>query len=381
VSRRASVVHITTVHRPFDPRIFHRECVSLAASGFRTTLIAHADRDEVRDEVRLVSLGPRREYRALALRQRVGRARAALRAALRERADLYHVHDPELISTALALKRRTSARVIYDCHEDNVGYALQKPYIPRPLRRPVAMAVSGYERRAASRLDAIVTADSGVRDRFERLGARAVAVHNFPRLEFFDVPDEIEKSTDLVYHGSVPAYHLAECFAIDAALLRRGRPVRWLFFGNVADIERARTQAADRGAAGRFTFEGPVPHDRVARRVASARLGIIPLPDLPKFQHNIPTKLFEFMALRMPVVLSDLPPSRPFVGDGGCALMVPPSNADAYAEAILRLLDQPALCRAMGDEGRRRVERQYNWELESERLLSLYESLLEGPLA
>ena len=381
MKKGTSVVHITTVHRPFDPRIFHRECVSLAAAGYRTTLIAHADHDEERDGVRIVSLGPRAEYRRLALGARARRAKAALQAALDERADLYHIHDPELIPTAIALKRRTTARVVYDCHEDNVGYALQKPYIPRPLRRPVSMAVAHYEKRAADRLDAVVTADSGVGERFEQLGARTVTVYNFPRLELFDVSEPIEKTIDLVYHGSVPAYHLAECFAIDDAVRRRGRTVQWLFFGSLSDIERARAEAAARGAADRFLFEGPVPHTRVAHKVATARLGIIPLPDLPKFRHNIPTKLFEFMALRMPVVLSDLPPSRRFVGDGACATMVRPSDAEAYADAILRLLDEPGRRDAMGEEGRRRVEQRYNWDLESRKLVALYESLLEERIA
>ena len=77
-----------------------------------------------------------------------------------------------------------------------------------------------------------------------------------------------------------------------------------------------------------------MPHPEVASRVERARIGFIPLPDLPKFQHNIPTKLFEFMSLGMPTVLSDLPPSRPFVGDGQCALMVPADDPVAYADAV-----------------------------------------------
>ena len=117
--------------------------------------------------------------------------------------------------------------------------------------------------------------------------------------------------------------------------------------------------------------------NQVAGEVLKARIGIIPLPNLPKFQHNIPQKLFEFMALRMPVVLSDLPPSRPFVGDGACACMVRPDDPAAYADAIIQLLDNPALCQQMGAEARRRVEQVYNWERESSRLLDLYAELLE----
>jgi glycosyltransferase involved in cell wall biosynthesis len=377
-STSARVVHISTVHPTFDQRIFHRECVTLADNGFTVTLIVHADHSGDRDGVRLTSLGPLQSgpFR-LRVIDRLRETKKALRLALSSGGDVYHIHDPELLPVALALKRKTGARVIYDCHEDNVGYALQKTYIPRPLRRSIAALVSFYEKRAATRLDAVVTADEGLCRRFERLGAHAVTVYNFPRLDLFHEAPDVEKSFDLVYHGSLPRYHIQECFAIDDALLRRGRRVRWLLFGRFDDLRWAQEQVAARGATQRFVLGGAIPAEQVAASVATARIGIIPLPDLPKFQHNIPTKLFEFMALGLPVVLSDLPPSRPFVGDGKCAVMVPPSDAEAYAEAIIGLLDRPERRREMGEEGRRRVMSRYNWSSEGEKLVGLYRGLLE----
>ena len=49
-----------------------------------------------------------------------------------------------------------------------------------------------------------------------------------------------------------------------------------------------------------------MPHNEVFSEVQRARIGIIPLPALPKYLNNIPQKLFEYMALELPVVLSDL---------------------------------------------------------------------------
>jgi glycosyltransferase involved in cell wall biosynthesis len=374
---RSPVVHITTVHPPFDARIFHRECVSLAASGETVILLARHDEDTERNGVRLCSLGaPDPKGARLRLAARWRRTRHAFYVARAMPARVYHVHDPELIPTALKLKRRTGARVIYDCHEDYLGFIRQKPHVPQWLRGALGMVVAHFELRAARELDAVVAADPGIERRFKSLGARTVLLYNFPELALFPraTPNEAP-SFDLVYHGSIPRYHLELAFQIDDVLLRRGRSVRWLFFGRFGDIEWAKAAAAGRNAGNRFLFEGPVPHTAVAAAVRRARIGIIPLPDLPKFQHNIPTKLFEFMALGLPVVLSDLPPSRPFVGDGLCGTMVDPRDHEAYAAAILRLLDDPALRRSMGEEGRRRVETEYNWESERAKLIALYQSL------
>ena len=154
--------------------------------------------------------------------------------------------------------------------------------------------------------------------------------------------------------------------------------MKWLFFGVPSAREAWWTAELERRKlADNFIIDPHrIPHQEVAPRVKKSKLGFIPLPDLPKFQSNIPTKLFEFMALKLPTVLSDLPPSRPFVGDGKAAIMVPPHDYEAYANAIEKLLDDPKLCQQMGERGHQQVVEKYNWEVESQRLIDLYDSLL-----
>src|SRR5699024_12614366 len=43
---RKKVVHITTVHHPYDPRIYYKQCMSLAENGYEVTLIAQDTRDK-----------------------------------------------------------------------------------------------------------------------------------------------------------------------------------------------------------------------------------------------------------------------------------------------------------------------------------------------
>lgn len=377
---RARTLHLAPGHWAGHMRIHSRICVSLADAGYDVALLAHPSGAEIRDpRVYLGSLGA---YGRPTLAWRVGeRAARSLRAyqlALRSGADSFTFYAPEFIPWAARLRRATGRPVIFDCMEDFEGYARQRRGIPAGARRPLAAAVRLLLHYAARSVDAVVTADAGTAALLAPAARRVEVVHNFPDLAHFPDPgpEPGERPFDLTYHGSIPRYHLENCFAVDDALLARGRRVRWRFLGGMAEQSWFEAEAARRGASERFVYSGTVPHERVAAEVAKARLGIIPLPGLPKFQHNIPQKLFEFMALRMPVVLSDLPPSRPFAGDGACALMVDPADPAAYADAIVRLLDDPALCRRMGAEGRRRAETTYNWRRESHKLIDLYRELL-----
>lgn len=377
-------VHISTVHPAFDQRIFHRECHSLAAAGYDTHLIVRAvNAPKIVDKIHIHAIenhsGKQPGINPLGRLKSIAQAG---RLAKQIPADIYHIHDPELIPLALWLKKRTSAAVVFDCHENNTAYLQQKHYIKPFVREMLIRWMAWMERMAARHLDAIVTADQGVANLFlDSYGAHCVEViHNFPRLELFpaidDGPTE-NRPFDLVYHGTIPRYHLEIAFAVAEILQSRNHAARWLFFGRCPDIDWAQSEITRRGLQDCFQIDANVvPHDQVHELVRQAKIGFIPLPDLPKFQHNIPTKLFEFMALRMPVVLSDLPPSRVFVGDKPCAIMVTPDDYVAYADAIELLLTNPTQREAMGREGLNLVENEFNWQTESNKLVDLYQSLV-----
>ena len=383
MARRLKAIHVSTVRTPFEARVFHHECVALQQAGHRVELAVHCgETDSIVEGIQIRTLGPKRKAkRGLLIWSRL---QAVLQAAKKIResdAHIVHLHDPELIPLGCWLKLTRPVRVIYDSAENYTAYMSQKYYIAKPIRWLLTYLMAATETIAAQFFDAVITADSGTTAIFADRGAkRLITLHNFPLLSLFDNKsvDESQKEYDLVYHGSIPKYHLETAFEVASELKRRGRRVRWLFFGVCNDVPWANTTIAERGLQDDFEIQGRTEHDRVADLVARARIGFIPLPDLPKFQQNIPMKLFEFMALRMPAVLSDLPPSRPFVGDGKAATMVPPGNINAYADAIECLLESDELRQQMGIVGRQRVEQEYNWETESRKLLQLYEELADA---
>lgn len=378
------VIHISTVHPTFDQRIFHRECYSLNQAGYDVHLLVQHDSatDEV-DGIMLHSVGKlKKATLGIRLWLRVSRLWRSLIIARRLKGALYHLHDPELIPLGLLLKLLFRKRVVFDCHENNTAYLRQKTHLNRLLRAFFQFVMFGFEWLAAKSFDAIITADQGVADLFEKQyrARRVVIIHNFPRLDLFSPSDGTQypdRAFDLVYHGTIPRYHLEVAFKVADILRQRGMDVHWMFFGNCPEIKWIQSELQQRGLSDLIQVDDHrIPHELVADRVRQANIGIIPLPDLPKFQHNLPTKLFEYMALGMPIVLSDLPPSRPFVGDGKCAIMVPPDDYTAYAEAIITLLQDDDLRQRMGQAGMRRVQQSYNWHKESQKLLQLYQEII-----
>lgn len=371
-----AVVILTSVHQPFDPRIFHKQARALAAAGYRVTLLAPHDRDERRAGVRVRGLPwPRsRAGRPLLWLRLLGRA-------LRLRADVYHLHDPELLPLGLLLAALTGRPVVYDAHEYYRDEIATRRWLPRLLRRPAAEAVHVLETLAARYLAAVVAVNEHMAAGFRARGARrVVAVHNYPPLALFPRRPRAERPAPIaVYTGLLTRERGLEI------VWRAGRRLRALLpsaevrvVGRVdwAGVDPAVPRAPERWreeAATRLC--GTVPAEAVADVLAGAAVGWIPFQPTPNNARALPLKLLEYMAAGLPVVASDVGVLAAIVRREGCGLVVPPDDPEAHARALARLLIDADEARRLGGRGRRAVAARYTWEAEAKRLLELYAEL------
>ena len=377
-----NVCHITTVHPTKDARIFYRMCRGLAANKIAVVLVAPGNftpEPYLRDSTwngKLAQAG------------RIRRAGIALRAALAERADVYHFHDPELIPMALALKTvKPASAVVYDVHEDYPSMMRDKYWLPRWIRPAAASGAHLANRLAARCLDGIVVADRGVAGDFTKAAsAKIFLYHNFPSLALFALPQVAPPrvEVDLVYLGGLSEragfFVLLEALEI---LAQRGtRPTVRLAGYTDGEKGLAMIDAAlsGHGLRGQVEFYGRLAHDQVPAWLCTGRIGLVLLQALPKFMKNIPSKMFEYWACGLPVLASDLPPARQFLVDGKNGYLFSPKSAPQLAERIDYLLNHPETCRELGQTGQHMVREQWNNESQIGQLIHFYERLAHQSL-
>lgn len=365
-----TVVHMTSVHRPDDPRIFHKECRTLAGAGYDVHLIAPNAGEDVRAGVQTWGVVPPRSGNRLVrmtwtVSQVFRRARSLGPA-------LYHFHDPELMPVALLLAR-SGAPVVYDVHEDLVATLEDKPWVRPRLRDPAARLTARIEPAAADGLAAAVTATPVIQARFARCKCHVVTVSNFPILaEFQDVPRAPPGEEPAVcYVGGLDLMRgidtMIEAIAKTSTRLLLAGP-----FDPPSLVERLRLLPG----WSHVISSGVVGRSEVVEIFGRAQAGLVVLRPIANYVRSQPTKLFEYMAAGLPVIASNFPLWREIIESYACGICVDPSNADAVAEAIRWIVAHPEQARQMGENGRQAVQATYNWEKEGRKLVALYEAIL-----
>ena len=107
-------------------------------------------------------------------------------------------------------------------------------------------------------------------------------------------------------------------------------------------------------------FCNRVPQAEVARYYASLDLSIVSLKPEPVFRTVLPSKLFELMAMEVPLLLAVEGEAARVVGDAKCGALVPPGDAGAMARAVERLSSDRFTLREMGRRGRIAVLKRYD---------------------
>lgn len=364
------IAHLTSAHPRYDTRIFVKECCSLARAGYDVTLIV-ADNagNESKDGVTFIDVG-RSKGR---LNRILSTTRHVLKAAYKVDADVYHIHDPELIPSGIRLKM-SGKKVIFDAHEDVPLQLLGKPYLNKFVARLLSLTFSLFERIACAKLDAIVCATPHIRDKFSKINPLSVDINNYPKIEEFIEPSsDVKKAGDKICYVGGIAKIRGNYENVKALELVRG-DVTLLLAGKFNDSV---FETSVKGLAGwaRVDDRGWLDRAGIAATLSEASAGLVTLHPVINYLDALPVKMFEYMCAGLPVIASDFPLWKAIIDESQCGLCVDPLEPQDIADAIDHVVSNPEAAAQMGANGRAAVLNKYNWAQEEIKLLALYGQL------
>jgi glycosyltransferase involved in cell wall biosynthesis len=372
------VLHLSVVHKPDDPRIYERECRTLAQAGYDVVYLAPGARVGRDDAgVFLAPLPVRGRTTRFLSTVEITRALRALHP------QVLHVHDPELL-TLFPAARAIVPRLVYDMHEYVPEAVAGKPYIPERVR-PMASQTTAVAQRSLAALGAGVVVV--VEDQLKALGSTPdlrLVLPNYPRAERFAgaVPLPAlaaDPRLKLIYVGSLS--RARGCTMMLDVMARLAPDDAVLYLGgtfNEAALEREVGERLAAGLADRVRLLGRIPPSELPHYLAAADAVWVPSQPDRQYSHpTIPTKLLEGMAAGRAALVSDMPGRGELVRAEACGLAVTPSDA-GHLDGVRRLLAARADLPAMGARGREAVARRYSWEAVESDLVDFYGSLCAG---
>ena len=270
-----------------------------------------------------------------------------------QRPELVFARDPRLAQLLLKAQPLTGTKVVYEVHElfssrarEPIGTDLDDDDGRPPNRTPRVRRMEQAVFRDAWRLIALTAACKALL--VEEFGVPAEQVLVAPDAAArvpASLPPGPSDGRTIIYAGQL--YPWKGVGTLVRAMSRLPGARLKLVGGLSAedpDAAALRKLAGDIGVLARVQLTGFLPHAEVADQLAGASVAVVPLPDNPMSRYfTSPLKLFEYMAAGLPIVASDLPALREVLRPDENALLVPPDDPEALAEAIGRLLADQAL--------------------------------------
>jgi len=370
LSKKVKICHMTTVHRPFDTRIFYKECISLAKAGFEVFLVTTHDKDEEVNEVKIRAI-PKHKNRFQRIFEKTW---VAYRRALETNAEVFHFHDPELIPVGWMLKLK-GKKVIYDVHENYPAEILNKDWLgPLLIRRIVAAVVGFLEALSSNVFDAIVIVVPDARKRFPK--RKTVLIQNFP-------------SVDTIDNAPLPEVHKNKLTVIYAGDLTRVRGIKesiqaMEYVGDFSELwllgrwenDAFRKECESLKGWNHVKYLGLQPLSNTYGYMKAADIGLAVFQPVSSHLKSQPNKVFEYMACAKPVILSNFPYWQKLFSK--CALFADPLDPKDIAFQIRELFKDDELRIKLGSEGRKIVEEKFSWETESKKLIAMYNKLISS---
>ena len=179
-----------------------------------------------------------------------------------------------------------------------------------------------------------------------------------------------------VYSGFTFSYRQVENLVAAWGRVRAEWPgaLLCLVGGRPRELEALRRQAEALGLAHAIHFAGTLPAPRVVEHLAAADTLVI--PGTVSGRNASPLKMFEYMAMRRPIVCVDLPALREVLGDDG-ACFVAPDDVPALAAGLLGIAREPCLAAALAERAVDRA-RTYTYRARASAVLAEMRRALEA---
>ncbi len=363
------IAHLTSAHSRYDSRIFFKMCLSL--SNYKNCdvflVVADGKGNECKNKIEIFDVGEKQGGRISRMTKTVGKI---FEKAKKINANIYHLHDPELLTIGLKLKKG-GKKVIFDAHEDYISLISLKEWIPPIIRTIVSYIFEKYYNYSTQKMDGVVVATNDIKVQ----NKKKILYRNLPNLRIKN-NNQINRNLNnniILYTGGLTQYRgITEVICS----LQQSKIKNWQLVILGQNEEKLELQLKKELKDPRIIIKGEVPFKEVVYWLQKANIGVVMNQPIFPFIKALPNKLFEYMAFGLPVVCSNFPQWKEIVEVNKSGICCNPLNLKEISKSVEKILVNQDLQKSMSINGQKTIRNNYNLENETKKLIGLYKEVL-----
>jgi glycosyltransferase involved in cell wall biosynthesis len=299
--------------------------------------------------------------------------------------DILHVHDLPFVGTTLDVAAEFDLPVVADMHEN---YPAAKQLWNEGIRDPLVWFGDDYrrweryEREILPLASEVITVVDEAAQRLQESKAvdskNMTVIMNVEERSWFDELATSDRIDDdkirIVYVGGVRPHRGLDIVITALSELPKEHKVSLRIVGARGQYaEELKELTIAMGIEGRVELVEWIPLEEVPNAIIECDIGMVPHQKHPHTDATIPHKLFQYMLASKPVIVSNCKPLERIVKETKSGLVFDSGNPSDLATKLLELITNSKLCLELGLNGRKTALARYNWEIEGQKLVNLYD--------
>jgi glycosyltransferase involved in cell wall biosynthesis len=368
-NKQSIICHLTSAHSDGDIRIFHKLACS-SAERYKTYFIVPNGNNRIENNVEVIGFHSEVKSRIQRMKETVDQV---LEEALKVKADIYHLHDPELLRIAKKLKSINGAKVVFDSHEDVPKQILDKYWIPVIFRKIISRLYGYHEKRACKNIDGIVSVTPIICERFSKFHPNVEMIANYPEIKLHESQATEKRHNHICYIGG-----LYETRGLREVILAIEHCDVVLHLAGSFDTEHFEMELKQLKGWKKVVFYGHISQSEVTKLLGKCSIGVVTLHPTPSYLEAYPIKMFEYMNAGLALLSSDFPLYRSLLDKIDCSEFVNPLDPNEISKTLTKMLETNELLEQMGKRAKNAAIERFNWSKEKEKLYAFYDNLLHA---
>lgn len=303
--------------------------------------------------------------------------------------DVIHIHDIQISGAVFKANKKLRLPIVLDLHENRPEIMKFYQHLQKfPGKQLISTKKwKRQEEQFIKHADRVVVVTQESKEeivlRTKKEASKIVVVPNTVRKSFYQNPkinpEIISKYKDkfvLLYIGNTGLRRGLETVIESLKLLKDKIPtILLVIVGKSSDDEYLKELVANNNLENHVVFEGWQDQSLFASYIKASAICISPLHRNQHHDTTYANKIFQYMSLEKPVLVSDATSQKNLIELTNSGLVHQEKNSDDFADKVMQLFDDKSLQTALGKNGKRFIEEEFSWEMTSKKLIQLYEDL------